>query len=101
MTGPSYPIAIEVPCAAVEGEAVVVERVGRVLQDLAAQREVSDEEIRQHARDCNELLERLYGRYLAHGNPHDREEAYLWMNRRDEALRIFSRRGHTFVELGR
>jgi hypothetical protein len=51
--------------------------------------------------DCTHLMEVAYGRYQAHQIAADREEAVLWMHRRDEALRIFSRRGQTFVELGR
>jgi hypothetical protein len=76
-------------------------RVGEVLQAFAAARAVSDAELRQHAMDCTHLMEVAYGRYQAHQIAADREEAVLWMHRRDEALRIFSRRGQTFVELGR
>jgi hypothetical protein len=68
----------------------VLNRVGRVLQDLAAARAVSDSEIRQHALDCGLLMEQAYDRFQAHGEPAAREEALLWMCRRDEALRSLS-----------
>lgn len=67
-------------------------RVGRVLQDLSAARAVSDDDIRQHARDCTLLMESAYERFQA-GDCTDitaREEAYLWMHRRDEANRCLS-----------
>lgn len=56
-------------------------RVGRVLQDLAAARVVSDAELRQHAADCRLLMEAAYGRFQETSNPADREEACLWMER--------------------
>jgi hypothetical protein len=65
-------------------------RVGRFLQAVAAARALSDQEIRQHAADCAALMELAYARFEAHGNPADREEAVLWMSRRDEAHRSLS-----------
>lgn len=71
-------------------EATLQNRVGRVVQDLCAGREVADNELLQHARDCTFLMECAHDRFLAYGNPADREEAFLWMHRRDEALRSLS-----------
>lgn len=71
-------------------EAVVLNRVGRVISDMAAARAVGDFELRQHALDCAHLMEEAYGRFQATGNVHDREDALLWMSRRDEALRSLS-----------
>lgn len=65
-------------------------RVGRFLQAMAAARELTDQEIRQHAADCAQLMEQAYSRFEATGNPADREEACLWMHRRDEAMRALS-----------
>lgn len=65
-------------------------RVERVTADLGAGRPVSDDDLQQHARDCTFLMESAYDRFQASGDVHAREEAYLWMNRRDEALRCFS-----------
>lgn len=65
-------------------------RVGRFLQAVAAAREISDAEIRQHAMDCAHLMEAAYERFQASGDPADREEAVLWMHRRDEAMRSMS-----------
>lgn len=66
-------------------------RVGRFLQAVAAARTtVSDTEIRQHAMDCAHLMEAAYERFQASGDPADREEAVLWMHRRDEAMRSMS-----------
>lgn len=56
-------------------------RVGRVLQDMAAARVVSDSELLQHAADCRLLMEAAYERFEESGNPADREEAVLWMER--------------------
>lgn len=76
--------------AVAPGEIALIERVGRVLQNFAAARVVGDDEILQHARDCTSLMDTAYGRYIAHGTVHDREDALLWMHRRDEALRSLS-----------
>lgn len=65
-------------------------RVGRYLQAVAAAREVSDAEIRQHAMDSAHLMEAAYERFQASGDPADREEAVLWMHHRDEAMRSLS-----------
>lgn len=65
-------------------------RVGRFLQAVAAARTVSDAEIRQHAMDSAHLMEAAYERFQASGDPADREEAVLWMHRRDEAMRSLS-----------
>lgn len=65
-------------------------RVGRFLQALSAARQITDAEIRQHAADCSLLMEQAYDRFQACGNPADREEAVLWMHRRDEAHRSLS-----------
>jgi hypothetical protein len=65
-------------------------RIGRVLQDLANARIVTDAEIRQHAADCTSLMEQAYSRFQEHGNPADRDEAVLWMHRANEAIRCLS-----------
>src|SRR5262245_27631761 len=65
------------------------DRVGRFLQEQA-QRAVSDAEIRQHMQDCTWLMERAYARFQAHGNPADREEALMWLDRRGEAGKALS-----------
>lgn len=88
------------PCRAVPNPSAL-SRVGEVLQGISAAREITDAELRQHAMDCTHLMEVAYQRFQEHQNPADRDEAVLWMHRRDEALRDFSRRGHTFVEMGR
>lgn len=101
LSGSTSPTLIEQPASAPLRECQLWNRVGRFLQDVAASREITDEELQQHARDCTWLMERAHERFQASENPHDRDEAVLWMHRRDEALRILSRRGHTFVEMGR
>lgn len=65
-------------------------RVGAFLQNLAAARGISDDEVRQHAADCTFLMESAYDRFQAFENPADRDEAYLWMSHRDESLRMLS-----------
>lgn len=72
------------------GEAALLNRVGRVLADLSAAREVSDAEIRQHAADCTHLMELAYARFEQFHLPADRDDAVLWMHRRDEAHRSMS-----------
>lgn len=70
--------------------AQLLNRVGRVISDIAAERTVTDDEIRQHALDCAWLMERAHDRFTQHGNPADRDEAVLWMHRQHEALRSLS-----------
>jgi hypothetical protein len=65
-------------------------RVGRVLQTMAAARSVSDQELLQHIADCTLLMQQAYERYEASANPAERQEAILWMRRRDEAQRSMS-----------
>lgn len=72
------------------GRCALMNRVSRVLQDMAAARPVSDQDLRQHAADCSALMEQAYARFEEHGIPADREEAVLWMHHRDHALRSFS-----------
>jgi hypothetical protein len=60
-----------------------------VTGDLGAGRAVSDDELQQHARDCTFLMESAYDRFQA-GDLHARDEAFMWMHRRDEALRCLS-----------
>lgn len=88
--GMESPISNVAPASPALCGAALLNRVGRVLQDLSAARQVSDAEIRQHAADCTALMEAAYDRFLAHQDPADREEACLWMHRRDEALRSLS-----------
>lgn len=88
--GRQVPTSIEAPDAAAACTPALWNRVGRVLQDLAASRALSDAEIRQHAQDCTQLMEAAYQRFEQHHNPADRDEACLWMHRRDEANRSLS-----------
>jgi hypothetical protein len=69
---------------------MLMTRVGRVLQDLASAREVTDAEVRRHAMDCALLMEQAHQRFEAFHDPAARDEALLWMHRRDEALRSLS-----------
>jgi hypothetical protein len=71
-------------------DAALLNRVGRVLGDMAAAREVSDAEIRQHAQDCARLMEQAYVRFEETADPADRERAYLWEHRRFEAHQALS-----------
>lgn len=66
-------------------EACLLNRVGRVLQDISAGRGVSDTEIRQHEADCRRLSEICYERFQQSHNPTDREDAVLWQHRAAEA----------------
>jgi hypothetical protein len=50
-----------------------------------AARALSIEELQQHIADCNTLWQRSYALYQEHGNPSDRDDAVLWLYRRDEA----------------
>ena len=88
--GQKYPSSIEQPGPGSLCQATILNRVGRVLQDMTAERAVSDGEIRQHAVDCSRLMEQAYERFQDSGNPADRDEALLWMYRRDEAVRALS-----------
>lgn len=65
-------------------------RVGIVLQNLSAAREVSDAEILQHCQDCIRLMEAAYQRFEEYGIPADRDEAVLWSDRRAAAMRALS-----------
>lgn len=89
-TGTSFPTSIENPPTDGSGRCLLIARVSRVLQDMAAARPVSDQDLRQHAADCSALMEQAYARFEEHGIPADREEAVLWMFRRDEAHRSLS-----------
>jgi hypothetical protein len=70
--------------------AALLARIERMVQELSAGRVVPDDEIRQHASDCTQLMERAYARFLEHRLPSDREEAMLWMHGRDEANKALS-----------
>lgn len=48
-----------------------------------------DREIDQHIADCGRHLEEAYARFEETGNPSDREEAVMWLAKRNEALRVF------------
>lgn len=84
------PSSIETPSTVAIRDPKLLVRVGRVLQDMNAGRAVTDAEILQHAADCTRLMEAAYERFQANQNPADREEALLWMRRRDEARRSLS-----------
>lgn len=80
---PTFPL----PAPAVRGTAPDPD-VGEILRRLDAGRTLSDQELEEHISDCRCLMERAYARFQAHGNPADRDEAELWMHRRDEAMRM-------------
>ena len=75
----------------------LLNRVGRVLQELTG-RAVADDEILQHASDCTRLMEQAYARFEAFGDPADREASVLWMHRDAEARRCLSREWKTARE---
>lgn len=60
--------------------------VTAILQRLDAGRALSARELEQHIADCTLLMERAYQRFEQHQNPADRDEAVLWMHRRDAAV---------------
>lgn len=74
------------PC----GDLELLNRVGRVVQDISAGRAVSDAELLAHEADCRRLSESTYDRFQATGNPADREEAVLWLARATEARKCLS-----------
>jgi hypothetical protein len=88
--GPDFPISDVQPSHTGAASCEPLLRVGRFLQAVAAARSLTDQEVRQHAADCSRLMEAAYARFEAHGDPADREEAVLWMSRRDEAMRSLS-----------
>lgn len=88
--GPDFPTSNIASAGEAVPNPLALSRVGLVLQEIAAARVVSDAELRQHALDCTHLMEVAYERYQAHQIAADREEAALWMHRRDEALRSLS-----------
>lgn len=79
----SPPLTVGVESNAVCRTPLMV-RVGLALQNLRVG-SMSDAEIRQHAIDCTDLMEQAHDRFMAHGQPADREEAVRWMHRRDAA----------------
>lgn len=89
-TGTDLPTSIENRLTDGTGGTLLIARVGRILQDMAASRPVSDTELRQHAADCTTLMEQAHARFEEHRIASDREEALLWMFRRDEANRSLS-----------
>lgn len=72
------------------GDLELLNRVGRVVQDISAGRAVSDAELLAHEADCRRLSESTYDRFQATGNPADREEAVLWLARATEARKCLS-----------
>jgi hypothetical protein len=88
--GPDFPTSNVASAGEAVPNPLALSRVGEVLQAIAAARTISDGELRQHAMDCTHLMEVAYERYQAHRIAADREEAALWMHRRDEALRSLS-----------
>lgn len=90
VSGPNSPSSNAGPEGAACPSVSTMVRVGRVLRDMAAARSISDAEIRQHAADCTFLMESAYDRFQDCGDITEREAAYLWMHRRDEALRSLS-----------
>lgn len=45
-----------------------------------------DAELERHIQDCNDLFLAAYRRFEEHGLPSDRDEAVLWLHRRDAAI---------------
>lgn len=62
--------------------------VGEVLRRMDAGRELGDQELEQHISDCNTLWTQAYARFQEHANPADRDEAVLWLYRRDKAMAL-------------
>lgn len=73
------------------------DRASDFLQRLHA-REISDAEILEHAADCTLLMERAHARFLAHQLPCDRDEAVMWMHRREDALGALSEQANAARE---
>lgn len=46
-----------------------------------------EKDVRKYAQECRNLMEEAYARFQCSGTDKDREEALLWMRRRDGALR--------------
>lgn len=85
-----YPTSIQPAMSAAMGGCVLMMRVGRFLQDVLYDRQVADDELRQHAMDCTLLMERAHFRFEQFGDPADRDEAVMWMHYRDRANRSLS-----------
>jgi hypothetical protein len=47
-------------------------------------------ELEEYISSCRFLMERAHARFLASGNPADRDEAVMWMFRRQDAMRARS-----------
>jgi hypothetical protein len=77
-----------------------LDRVGAVLQAFAAAREVSDRELRQHANDCGFLMESAYARFEECHDPAARDEAVLWLDRRNQVVKLLQARGTQLSEPG-
>jgi hypothetical protein len=45
-----------------------------------------DRELEEHIVACAGLNERSYARFVAHGNPYDRDEAVQWMDQMHQAI---------------
>jgi len=73
-------------------------RVGAALAEMAAGRTLSDQELRQHAKDCGFLMESAYSRFQRFAEVAAREEALLWLDRRNEALKQLQARGTSLGE---
>lgn len=86
----NHPTLNVAPCAAAVGAPQAEPDVGEILRRMDVDRTVTDEELEQHAADCTRLMEEAYQRFEQHGNPADREEALLWMTRRDAARKALS-----------
>jgi hypothetical protein len=48
---------------------------------------MTDDELEAHVSDCGTHMVRAYERFQETGNPHDRDEACMWLAKRDDALR--------------
>jgi hypothetical protein len=64
---------------------------------------VGEAELEQHISNCRFMMERAYALFQAYGNPADRDEAVMWMFRRQDAMRARSQtaqdRMHAEIDL--
>lgn len=98
-TGANCPSAIEGACAAAAGapsaDSAVGDvlrdplmRAGRVIQDLASAREISDAELLQHRADCTRLMEEAAVLWM--DGRESRETVEFWQARATEAHQALS-----------
>lgn len=59
---------------------------------LNVEAELGLAELEQHLNDCERLWWTAYERFQQHHNPHDRDEALLWLHEQNKAILERSRR---------